>query len=471
MKVLLVIPSSKSKPEDEVYPVFPDVILVMAAVLEKEGHTVMVYDANTSDKKPEDFIDFAPDLIGFSVVTGPKIASAQDMSITFKKALPNVKIAWGDVHPSLLPEQTLKEPYIDYVVIGAGEYALPEILSNLQNNSPAIEDIKGIAHKTDGKITLNEPREFITNLDDLPDPSWHLVDFSKYPNVTLRTSRGCPYKCSFCASASLHNCYHNDQSAERTISQLKVLKSRYNVKFIKSLGESSCFNKKRLRKICRMLIAENVDIKWNCEIRTGLSEDDVKLMAESGCVSAGVGFETGSQRMLEFLKKKTTIKALEDTTRLLIKHNIMPFLYIIYGMPTETENDLKESLDLLKRLDYPLSFFMKFAPVPGTPLHKYCLEKNLIKQPEKLDDWINFYSSYTANINFSNIPQKEIDRAVELVNKAQNSKHSKRTPAQQNLLSIFEKFAYPINLVKELVSSFKYSHITKGEPKKSQAGM
>jgi len=194
VRVLLVSPSTVLYSSlVKTYATFPNGILYIGAVLEKHGHEVQIYDGNIDSRQPKDFIPFSPDIVGFSVLTGPNIDAAIAQSIEFKNIMPGVKVVWGNVHPSILPQQTLTEPYIDYVVIGAGEYTLLELVEYLEKGrTTRLSEIKGLAHKENSNIIINEPRPFIKNLDELPDPAWHLVDVPKYWDITLNTSRPAP---------------------------------------------------------------------------------------------------------------------------------------------------------------------------------------------------------------------------------------------------------------------------------------
>ncbi len=381
MRVLLVNTATVRNPRFKTYATFPNGFLFLAAVLEKYGHEVAIYDRNVDYRQPKDFIPFKPDIVGVSVVTSPGITDAIAQSIEFRRLMPEAKIVWGGVHPSLLPEQTLTEPYIDYVVIGEGEYTLLQLVQHLESSNGDLVEIKGLAYKEDGKIIINKPRPFIKNLDELPDPAWHLVDVKKYSDITLNTSRGCPFRCTFCYNIGFHNGHWGEFSPERIIAQIEHLQKCYGVKYIKIWEDNFTFNRKRLRLFCKLVIGRKLRVKWDCETRAGLKEEDVALLAEAGCVSAGIGAETGSPRLIDFLCKDTTVKDVERTFWLLVKHKILPRLYIMHGVPTETIEDFNLTQQLIERLDNPPYQYMRYIPYPDTPLFKYCLVKGLITPP------------------------------------------------------------------------------------------
>ncbi len=413
MRVLLVNPPLFAfKPRFRTYATFPNGILYLAAVLEKHGYEVQVYDNVVDDRQPKDFIPFNPDIIGFSVVTGPNIDAAIAQSKEFKSIMPGAKIVWGGVHPSVLPHQTLIEPYIDYVVIGAGEYTLLELAQYLENGHANPDGIKGLAYKEGGRILINKPRPFINNLDELPDPAWHLVDIKKYWDVTLNTSRGCSFRCTFCYNNAFHKEYLAELSAERIVAQIEQLQERYGVRYIKIWEDNFTFNTKRLRRFCSLIMQKKLKLKWDTEARASMGEEDIALMAQSGCVSVGLGMETGSQKMLVFMKKGTTVEKMEKTFWLFVKHKIMPRLYILHGLPTETVEDFRLTHELLERLDYPPYTYGRFVPYPGTTLTEYCVANGLITYPEKLADWAEFTERLATRVNLSSIPQQMIDEAA-----------------------------------------------------------
>ena len=412
MRVLLVNPAAVERLAPGKFGAFSNGLLYIAAVLEKHGHEVQIYDNNVDRRRPKDFLSFKPDIIGFSVLTGPNITDAIAESIEFKKILPQVKVVWGNVHSSMLPEQTLSEPYIDYVVVGAGEYTLLELVQHLEGNKPGLAEIKGLAYKENGKVVVNEARPFIKDLDELPDPAWHLVNVKNYWDITLNTSRGCPFRCTFCYNMAFHRGSRGDLSAERIVAQIEHLRRYYGAKKIKFYEDNLTANRKRLRKLCRLLIEKNIKIKWDCESRAGLDEEDIALMAESGCISVGLGVESGSQRILDFLHKGTTIEAIEETFWLLVKYKILPRIYIIAGLPTETVEDFSLTQQLIKRLDTPPYQYMMYLPYPGTALFDYCIGHDLITPPQRLADWADFTTHFASRVNLSQVPQQMIDSAI-----------------------------------------------------------
>ncbi|MEL7561628.1 radical SAM protein [Dehalogenimonas sp. 4OHTPN] len=411
MRILLVIPS-RSYGTIPGYTKFPDEMLSIGGMLESRGHQVKLVDCNLDKKRPVDFLDYNPQLVGFCVATGPNITDALTQSSDFKNLIPGVKIAWGFRHASAYPAEVLKESCADYAVIGPGELTIAELADHLEKNSTDFSSIKGLAFKnSDGMITINEPRPFMADLDSLPDPAWHLIDVNRYSDVTLNTSRGCPFKCTICSDPTFYGGNMCDLSAERIVAQMEMLHEEYGIQHIYFSGERFVINRERLHQFCRLVIHKKWKITWNAPVSGALDEETVRLMKKAGCTSVLFEIETGSQKMLSFINKGT-VSEMESSFWLLVKHHIIPTLFMMYGYPTESIEDFNESLAFMKRLDSPPYLYMKFVPYPGTVLFDYCLEHGLLKTPRTLQEWANFPIQCANEINLSQVPQQKMDEAM-----------------------------------------------------------
>jgi len=407
VRVLLVSPSTVvHNPLVKTYATFPNGILYIAAVLEEHGHEVRVYDGNIDHRRPGDFISFKPDVIGFSVLTGPNMDAAIAQSREFKEIIPGSKIVWGNVHPSILPQQTLVESYIDYVVIGAGEYTLLELIEHLEKGD-TLGDIKGLAFK------------------------------------------------EVCYNTAFHRKYRGDFSAERIVAQMKHLRKRYGIKFIRFFEDNFTYNRTRLRQFCQLLIDQKVKIEWDCDSRADLDEKDIALMARSGCVSVALGVESGSPRMLKFLKKGTTVAKMEAAFWLFVKNKIIPRVNIMVGLPTETIEDFRLSKELLQRLDNPPNLYNRYVPYPGTTLFDYCIANGLIASPQKLTDWGNFTEMSATSVNLSNVPQEIIDQTMADYRKTYAMRRVKFM-MRHNPAYFWKAIRKPLSFYRELKNLIKY---------------
>ncbi|PPD58688.1 B12-binding domain-containing radical SAM protein [Dehalogenimonas etheniformans] len=412
MKILLVVPS-RSYGNMPRYTKFPDEMLSIGGMLESLGHKVKFIDCNLEKKRPADFIEFTPELVGFSVATGPNIADALSQSAEFKKLLPDVKTVWGFRHASAYPDQVLAESCVDYAVIGAGEFTIAELADYLEKGSPQLSSIKGLAWKDcSGKAIINEVRTFMSDMDGLPDPAWHLINVNRYSDVTLNTSRGCPYKCTFCSDTTFWGGQMCDLSAARIVSQMEKLHKDFGIHHIYFSGERFVINRKRLREFCQLVIAKKWKLTWNAPVSGGIDEETVKLMAKSGCTSVLLEAESGSQRMLDFIHKDITVPEMENTFWNLVKAKIRTSVYIIYGFPTETIEDFKATHEMLGRLDDPYYMYNRFVPFPGSVLFDYCVKHNLVKLPERLEGWPEYLMRFSNQVNISEVPEEMMSEAA-----------------------------------------------------------
>ncbi|XUW99616.1 MAG: radical SAM protein [Dehalogenimonas sp.] len=412
MRVLLVNPAKRFKgflgKTRSLQPtVLPNSLLFIGAVLERGGHQVMIWDQQVDARKPQDLFNmFKPQLIGFSVSVGGIISEAIAQSIEFKRLGPSIKVVWGNVHPSMLPEQTLAEDYVDFVIIGSGEYTMLELVDQLEKGDPTrLVNLKGLAFKRDGKVIVNPDRPFIKDLDELPDPAWHLVPMEDYWERSLNTSRGCPSRCIFCYNPPFHKGQLGEFSAERIVSQMEILKKRYGVTLFRFFEDDFCHNRPRLHRFCNLVIEKKMKIRWDCDARAGLTEEDVSLMKRSGCVSVGFGVESGSPRLLKFIRKTAKLEDIKQTFKLLVKYKILPKLYLISELPTETVADFEATKNLIEELGNPPYQYVSFLPYPGTELYSYCVARGL-EPPKTTEEWASFISQPDCGVRWSEVPKE-----------------------------------------------------------------
>ncbi len=459
MRVLLInapAPEYIQYYNSNAYTTFDYGLLSIAAVLEQHGHQVQVWDGFVDFRKAKDFVDFKPQLIGFSVIAGPNMEGSISLSKEFRELLPGVKIAWGDVHPSVLPEQTLMPDYIDYIVVGAGEFTVLELVQHLEMGSPALPEIKGLGYKVGGQPVINERRPFIKDLESLPDPAWHLIDVKKYSTPGLSTSRGCVNQCTFCYNKSYNRGYTGWVSAQRIIKQIDHLQDKYDIKYIRFNEDNFTFNRKRLREICNLLIARKRKIKWSCDARADLSEADIALMAKSGCVDIGLGVESGSPRMLEFIKKDVTAEQMAATFWNFIKYKIRTSVYILCGMPTETVEDFNETQRFLTEdLDRPYYMFHRYVPFPGSAMYDYCVEHKMINVPQKLEEWPAYVKFYGHKASLSQVPDEVIEAAVQKWSTTYAMQRFRFT-LKHDRSYFWIIFKNPLKFLKELHGLWKY---------------
>jgi len=274
------------------------------------------------------------------------------------------KIIVGGPHTTVAP-QTIPD-FVDYIVQGEGEHAICDIV--------------------EGKVTdriVRYPR--IENLDGLPMPAWdYFVDlpytwsvdfFEDKPVFTMNTSRGCPFQCTFCSVGSIWGKKYTYFSAERIVSDIEYLIEHYGAGGIYFREDNFTLNQARLRKFCNLLIERGIKIPWVCESRvSNLSRDLVEMMSRAGVKGFYFGVESGSQRILDFLRKDITVEQIKNAFKWCQEFSIKTAASVIVGVPGETDLDLQQTHELLRKIVPTVTWFNVFVGIPDSEL--YCLALN-----------------------------------------------------------------------------------------------
>ena len=388
----------------------PDGLLTMAALPKKEGYNVKILDLRlekdwrTSLKK---HLDKNPLFVATTSMTGIQIKYALEASKFVKQYNKNIPVIWGGVHPTFMPEQTLENENVDIVVIDEGDLTFLDIIKTLELNKP-LKDVLGIAYKDEsGKIHRNPPRPLIQDLDSLPDLPYELIDIKKYygfdlenggGSITLNTSRGCPFKCNFCYDTKMYGNTWRGYSVKRTMEIIKNVVDKFGVRTIFFEDDNFATNLKRFKEIVYSIKNENLDIKWGLNgIRLDalkvLDDNFLRDMAKAGCVNTDSGIESGSDRILKMIKKGTTVQEIIDINKKMGKHSFKAKYTFIVGYPSETEEELMQSvklaLQLVKDNKNAYTPFFIYTAYPGVELWEIAKQYG-VYEPKKLEDWETF---------------------------------------------------------------------------------
>lgn len=467
-RILLVSPDAQADDLMKATPYLPNGLLYLAAALEADGCEVRVHDRNISPAADFDreLAAFAPDVAGVSVLTGRCITDAIAVSRRIREIAPRVPVIWGGVHPTLLPEQTLAEPFIDAVVRGDGEHAMRDIVRGLVAGR-GYAGIAGVSWRvSSGAVRHNPDRPPIIDLESLPDPAWHLARMDRYPIISLNTSRGCPFKCTFCYNQGFNRGRRAELSAARVVRQIAHLASAYGVRHFKFFEDNFTMNQGRVRDFCALLPKAVPGVTWECEARAGtLGHEILDAMAKAGCRDIGVGMESGSPRILEFLRKGITAAQIEEMCARCTRAGIGTYLYVMGGLPTETEEDFRMTLDLLKKIPcYHHYELMIYRPYPGTALYDYCVEKGFFAPPKTLADWALWSDLHSAENSLGEVPREVLARAL-LRNQRDNLISVARFQLKTDPGAFFRKALSPVRLgrfAKNLVARTARLHARRG---------
>jgi anaerobic magnesium-protoporphyrin IX monomethyl ester cyclase len=366
-----------------------------------------------------------PICIGISSMTGSQLKYALEIS-KIAKEYGNAPVIWGGVHPTILPEQTLDNEYIDIVVQGEGEETFLELVQALEGRRP-LNTVKGIWYKENGQSTYTGARPFL-DLNQQPSLCYHLVDLEKYlrfisgvGHLNFFTSRGCPYPCTFCFNTPYNRRVWRAMSPGLAIQRITDFVRRYNVKGITFIDNNFFTDMDRGRRILKGLIEEDLDIviskiSIRVDALVDMSDDDLALVERAGCRRLTLAVESGSERIRAMLKKPTDVPALLDLNRRLRKSPMVPHYLFMMGLPMETREDLSESVLLALRLSKENRkaqfFFNIYIPYPGTELFNMAVKDGL-RIPQRIEDWIGVsYRNVTLNAPWLS---KEMRNTIEMV--------------------------------------------------------
>jgi len=388
-KILLINPPmeelyKEAKVKDSV-PHYPPLnLLIIGRPLLDNNHRVKLIDLNYknfNDFKKE-IETFKPTHIGITFTT-PLYSQILKITKIIKTIDEDIIIVAGGVHITSLPKQTLEESKIDIGVIGEGEETFLEILTK------PLKEIKGIVYKKEGKVIMNERRPLIKDLDNIPFPAYELIDIQTYkvphtyckknPVGVIETSRGCVYGCVYC-NKSVFGRNFRIKSPIKVIEEVKKL-IKIGYKEIHILDDGFTTDMGRAKKICELLLKEKIKLYWNCP--NGIRADRVnkellKVMKDAGFYRVSFGVESGSQRILDNIKKGETLDVIKNAFKLCKKLGIETTAFFMFGLPGETEKDIKTSIKFAKEINPDIAKFDIMIPLPSTPIFDKWKSKGII---------------------------------------------------------------------------------------------
>lgn len=409
--IVLVYPKTGMDFASTVAP--PHALLAIAAPLHKEGYKIKVIDQRTDrnwNRHLEKALEANPLCVGISTMTGTQILHALEAArIVRIKTKDRIPIIWGGAHPSILPQQTAQNDLVDVVCIGEGEDTFSELIKCLGKKG-SLDSIAGIAFKKGDKIITTVSRPLIDVERLLPVP-WDLINVEDYihPDMYLKesprtldigqTSRGCPFSCTFCSSASIRQRKWRAMSVERSLEAIAEPVKRFNLTGIWIRDDEFYINRSRANKICEDMIRYSLNIHWytsgtRIDVFNKATEQEIVLLKKSGAYVLKFGAESGSERILKLMNKGITPDETIKANLKAKRHGIIPAFAFMMGFPTETFAEMHQTVDLIIRLrkDNPKAQFEGLAPLlvlPGTPIYDLALKMGL-KPPQNLESWGNW---------------------------------------------------------------------------------
>jgi radical SAM superfamily enzyme YgiQ (UPF0313 family) len=363
--------------------------LLLGTILEQQGIEVKVVVEEIS--RPDyATLDFQPDLVGISSIssTAPRAYELAD----FYRAQ-GLPVVLGGAHPSFLPLEGLE--HADYVICGEAEEALPELINVLENGGdPA--DVKNLCYRDGDTMHQNPWRPFLGSLDALPIPNYNLIHGWKAKNnrgvVSIATSRGCPFNCSFCSVIQLFGRQHRVNSIDRVIEEIRQngLESRH----VFFCDDNFTADRKRTKELCERIIAEGIKIEWSAQVRVESAKDPelLALMAKSGCYIVFVGLESINPATLKAYNKSQTVQGIKDCVNNFHHFGINVHGMFVFGSEEDHYQVIRDTVKVSRQLNLDSLQYLILTPLPGTPFFKEIEAQNRII----CRDWSQYDGHHTV---------------------------------------------------------------------------
>lgn len=428
LDLLLVNPSARKRVYSEIgsslWGIEPPLWCgLIAAFVREHGYSVKIIDSEAENWSPEytaeKIAKYNPLLAGIivlgsnpSVASTPKMTATSELLTTLKNKTPNIKTILGGLHPSALPEQTLREEKPDFVFRGEGFYTVLELLNVLKGNKETIDyNIEGLWYMKDNRVISNGWGKLVQNLDELPLVAWDLLPMEKYrahnwhcfdhidqrkPYAVIYTSLGCPFNCTFCNIRTMYNGQPGIRfrSPKRVVEEIDFLVQNYKVKNIKILDEIFVFRENHVMELCDLIIQRGYKLNiWAYARIDTVNEKLLMKMKQAGINWLAYGIESGSKKVRNGVAKG---KFGQDKIKKAIEMTKAAGIYIIgnfiFGLPDDDLETMQETLNMAKEFNFEYVNFYTAMAYPGSQLYKDALQKD-IKLPEK---WSG-YSQYSED--------------------------------------------------------------------------
>jgi anaerobic magnesium-protoporphyrin IX monomethyl ester cyclase len=376
-------------------PYAPLGTIYAAALLRSKGYDVALHDVMFADG-PDTIVpkldSFKPDILviyddGFNYLTKMCLTNMREAAFRMSEL---AKARGCKVIVSSSDSTDHFDKYLDhqadFIIIGEAEQTLLELCDGIKDNNLTPENVLGVAFRKNEGILKTPARPVMTDLDALPNPAWDLVDVDRYRkawidtygyfSMNMGTTRGCPFKCNWCAKPIYGNRY-NARSAEKVVAELTELKAKYNFDHIWFCDDIFGLKPGWVKRFADLVNTAGLKFKFKIQSRADLllKDEQIQPLAASGCDNVWMGAESGSQRILDAMDKGTTIAQIAEATRLLKQYGIKPAFFLQFGYLGETMEDIQLTLDMVKRL-VPADIGISVSyPLPGTRFYDMVKEQ------------------------------------------------------------------------------------------------
>jgi len=389
-------------------------LLYLAAMLEERSeHRVCVVDAQAEelsyDTLAEHVAGEAPDLVGITAMTFTLLDVIRTVEVV-RRAAPHARVVLGGPHVHLYPRETVALPGVDFAIVGEGEFAIVALADRL-NEPERWSEVPGLVYRADAQrapadclpksqvasrksqIAVNEQAGLIDDLDALPFPARDLVPFRRYSSVlakrqpitTMFTSRGCPYRCTFCDRPHLGKKFRA-HSPKYVVDEMQSCVEMGIHEFL-VYDDTFTIRRQRVLDICAELQRRGLDVGWDIRARVDtVDEEMLKALRAAGCERIHYGVEAGDDHFMQVLNKGITVEDARRAFRITKQAGISTLAYFMIGIPGQTEADVRKTFRLARQLDPDVVHITILTPFPGTEIYRQALEQGVYDR----DHWLDF---------------------------------------------------------------------------------
>lgn len=383
----------------------PLALLSIASCLDPKEYEIQIIDARVEKNADQMVVEACKDAVclGVTALSGAPLKDAIRVSKLVYEKNATLPVIWGGWHPSLFPTELLEEePSIDISVYGQGESTFKELVEILAIKG-SVEKVRGIAFRQQDGTVKKNPARLLDDMDALPPVNYDLIDVEKYFKAKGKrqfdyiSSTGCFFRCAFCADPFVFKRKWTSISAERMVEELATWHKKFKFTDLNFQDETFFTYQNRSMEIADRLIEKDINISWAATMRADqgmrLSEEDFVTLKRSGLRRVLIGVESGSQEMMDWLKKDIKMEHVLECADRCKKYDISVIFPFIVGFPGETDKSVQLSIDMVKLLRSKSSSFQTpifyFKPYPGSDITKQVVKEGY-KLPSDLEAWSDF---------------------------------------------------------------------------------
>ncbi|MCX6355722.1 MAG: radical SAM protein [Candidatus Aureabacteria bacterium] len=395
MKTVLIYPSLTPGIRPR-YGLQPLGILYLAARLKAAGVQVEIIDAEilglTIEATVEAALASQPDLVGISAMT-PQYPAALALAKMIKKRDPRIKVCLGGSHINATQAESLRlSDAVDFLVYGEGENTLAEAVDVLRRGD-TLSGVKGVIYKDNGSLAVNPPRPLASDIDEFPFPDFRMVPLARYripylqgrPIGSMILSRGCPYSCIFCDAYVTQGKKLRRHSPERIVREIKSCRKDLHIRNYSFKDSTFTLDRAWCLELLQRFIKEKLDIRYRCNTRVDRIDSEIlHTLKASGCTMLLFGVESGSQGILDKMRKGTTVQQIRHAFSLSARTGIPTYASFMLGNIGETTETARQTIELAKAINPDIALFFFTTAYPGTDLYNQALTNSLVSK----DWWI-----------------------------------------------------------------------------------